>query len=188
MIISLVRLKTINEFTRAVNPTKDIVQLCMWSGIEIDVGVICPCLPSFRLLLRKMWPRLVGTSGNAGTGGKYEMRSRTNTQGMVVTANGRTSMVRQATVVRSSSSRSITKKNGGSDEGGNGHGNIIKTTEVGVEFEIVRSSTVGSRGGESMASVTALGDSDGDSIHHHGHGDGHGEGDGNRDNRATSFV
>ncbi|KAH6614442.1 hypothetical protein B0J18DRAFT_300933 [Chaetomium sp. MPI-SDFR-AT-0129] len=66
MIISLIRLKTINEFTRAVNPTKDIVQVCLWSGIELDVGVICPCLPSFRLLLRRLLPRVMGTS-------KYEL-------------------------------------------------------------------------------------------------------------------
>ncbi|KAK4150422.1 repressed by TUP1 protein 5 [Chaetomidium leptoderma] len=67
MIISLVRLKTINEFTRGVNPTKDIAQVCLWSGIELDVGVICPCLPSFRLLLRRLMPRVVGTSGRHGT-------------------------------------------------------------------------------------------------------------------------
>ncbi|KAL2255291.1 hypothetical protein VTK26DRAFT_3677 [Humicola hyalothermophila] len=62
MIISLIRLKTINQFTHAVNPTKDIVQVSLWSGLELDVGVICPCLPSFRLLLRRLLPRLVGTS------------------------------------------------------------------------------------------------------------------------------
>ncbi|KAL2136941.1 hypothetical protein VTI74DRAFT_102 [Chaetomium olivicolor] len=62
MIVSLVRLKTINEFTQTVNPTKDIVQVCLWSGIELDVGVICPCLPSFRLLLRRLLPRLMDSS------------------------------------------------------------------------------------------------------------------------------
>ncbi|AEO67508.1 uncharacterized protein THITE_2116393 [Thermothielavioides terrestris NRRL 8126] len=72
MIISLVRLKTINQFTRAVNPTKDIVQVCLWSGIELDVGVICPCLPSFRLLLRRLLPRAMGTTG------RYEMDPMSN--------------------------------------------------------------------------------------------------------------
>ncbi|KAK4098543.1 hypothetical protein N658DRAFT_509524 [Parathielavia hyrcaniae] len=62
IIISLIRLKTINEFTRAVNPTKDIVQVSLWSGLELDVGVICPCLPSFRLLLRRLLPRVLGSS------------------------------------------------------------------------------------------------------------------------------
>ncbi|KAK0634103.1 hypothetical protein B0T14DRAFT_417398 [Immersiella caudata] len=67
VIVSLVRLKTINMFTRGVNPTKDIVDVCLWSGIELNAGVICPCLPSLRLLLRRMLPRMVDTTPN------YEM-------------------------------------------------------------------------------------------------------------------
>ncbi|KAL2128225.1 hypothetical protein VTI74DRAFT_9469 [Chaetomium olivicolor] len=59
MIVNLVRLKTISEFTRMVNPT---IQICLWSGIELDVNVICPCLPSFRLLLQRLLPRLMGSS------------------------------------------------------------------------------------------------------------------------------
>ncbi|KAL2171351.1 hypothetical protein VTG60DRAFT_2993 [Thermothelomyces hinnuleus] len=84
MIISLIRLKTINQFTRAVNPTKDIVQVCLWSGIELDVGVICPCLPSFRLLLRRLLPRVLGSTGRyeldpmstAATGGGMRSGAR----------------------------------------------------------------------------------------------------------------
>ncbi|KAK3689706.1 hypothetical protein B0T22DRAFT_177183 [Podospora appendiculata] len=71
LIISLVRLKSINEFTSAVNPTKDIVQVCVWSGIELNVGVICPCLPSFRLLIRRILPHMLVTTD------KYEMDSKT---------------------------------------------------------------------------------------------------------------
>ncbi|KAK1753711.1 hypothetical protein QBC47DRAFT_415470 [Echria macrotheca] len=77
MIISLVRLKTISDFSRAVNPTKDIVGVCLWSGIELDVGVICPCLPSFRLLLRRLSPSLMGTT----SGSRYEMGTVGNTTG-----------------------------------------------------------------------------------------------------------
>lgn len=186
MIISLVRLKTINEFTRGVNPTKDIVQVCIWSGIEIDVGVICPCLPSFRLLLRKVWPRLMGTTADTGAA-KYEMKRRSNTQSSGIPG----SIKRQATF-RSLSSSSTSIKNKHGDGIGNTPGNIIKITEVGVEFEIARPNKVASRGGgESTASVTALVDSDGDSIQHgrhpsHNHGRGRGPSDGN--NGATSFV
>jgi hypothetical protein len=87
MIVGLIRLKTINEFTNAVNPTSmqlrrfisrqaltpvvgDLVQVCLWSVIEVDVGVICPCLPSFRLILRRLIPRIAGTTGayEMGTG------------------------------------------------------------------------------------------------------------------------
>lgn len=45
---------------------EDIVQVCLWSGIELDVGVICPCLPSFRLLLRRLLPSVMRTT-------KYEL-------------------------------------------------------------------------------------------------------------------
>ncbi|KAK4220704.1 hypothetical protein QBC38DRAFT_525178 [Podospora fimiseda] len=62
IIISFVRLKTINQFTRTANPTKDTADLCLWSGIELDFGVICPCLPSFRLLFKRFFPDAMGSS------------------------------------------------------------------------------------------------------------------------------
>ncbi|KAL2163847.1 hypothetical protein VTH06DRAFT_5906 [Thermothelomyces fergusii] len=86
MIISLIRLKTINQFTRAVNPTKDIVQVCLWSGIELDVGVICPCLPSFRLLFRRLLPRVLGSTG------RYEL----DPMSTVATGGGLRSGVRKS--------------------------------------------------------------------------------------------
>ncbi|KAK0736651.1 hypothetical protein B0T21DRAFT_288000 [Apiosordaria backusii] len=80
LIISLIRLKTINATTRAVNPTKDTVDLSLWTGIELDVGVICPCLPSFRLLLRKVLPRLMGESTRS-----YELDRVSKADGVTVT-------------------------------------------------------------------------------------------------------
>ncbi|KAK0649106.1 hypothetical protein B0T16DRAFT_125787 [Cercophora newfieldiana] len=64
MIVSFIRLKTINEFTKTDNPTMDTVGVSLWSGIELDVGVICPCLPSLRLLFRRVLPRILGTTNN----------------------------------------------------------------------------------------------------------------------------
>ena len=40
----------------------DTVAVTVWSVIELDVGVICPCLPSFRLLFRRMLPRILGST------------------------------------------------------------------------------------------------------------------------------
>ncbi|KAK4222301.1 hypothetical protein QBC38DRAFT_460529 [Podospora fimiseda] len=74
MIISFIRLKTINQFTRTVNPTNDIVDLCLWSGIELDLGIICPCLPSFRLLLQRLFPSVGGS-----TVGRYELEGNKST-------------------------------------------------------------------------------------------------------------
>ncbi len=47
----------LNKGTNPNKTTEDIVQVCLWSNIELDVGVICPCLPSFRLLLRRVLGR-----------------------------------------------------------------------------------------------------------------------------------
>ncbi|KAK1832996.1 hypothetical protein QBC39DRAFT_347355 [Podospora conica] len=76
LIISLIRLKTINSFTRSSNPTRDIVEVIVWSSIEMHVGVICPCLPSFRLLLRKVMPAFISTNT-----GNYELGERTGATG-----------------------------------------------------------------------------------------------------------
>jgi hypothetical protein len=37
----------------------DLLDVTIWSGIELDIGVVCPCLPSFRLLFRRMMPRMM---------------------------------------------------------------------------------------------------------------------------------
>ncbi|KAK0610638.1 hypothetical protein B0T17DRAFT_593740 [Bombardia bombarda] len=128
IVISLIRLKTINQFTRAVNPSKDIVQLCLWSDIELAIGVICPCLPSFRLMLRRLLPRIMGTSG------RFEMDRVTGTAATGTGAGGSKHM-----------SRSVSK--------GGGLQSIVKTTSIGIEFTNGRESA---RHGDSSASVTAL--------------------------------
>ncbi|KAH6844588.1 hypothetical protein B0I37DRAFT_165362 [Chaetomium sp. MPI-CAGE-AT-0009] len=139
MIISLVRLKTINEFTRAVNPTKDIVQVCLWSGIELDVGVICPCLPSFRLLLRRLLPRVMGTSS------RYELEP-------VSTACNLTGTGAAASAMRSGARKSL----GGQQPGmgmGMGGGKIVVENTIAIQYgrsgELVDD-------GESGASVRGL--------------------------------
>ncbi len=136
MIISLVRLKTINEFTRATNPTstsptnlpvmaphtwlttlsEDIVQVCLWSGIELAVGVICPCLPSFRLLLRRLLPTVMGTSG------RYELDPVTNPTG--VTRSG----------ARKSLGAGPGLEGGGGGGGGLGGGRILVENTFAVKY------------------------------------------------------
>ncbi|KAK0713616.1 hypothetical protein B0T26DRAFT_367422 [Lasiosphaeria miniovina] len=93
MIISLVRLKTIKQFTSLADPTKDISQVTLWSGVEIYVGVICTCMPSFRLLLRRLLPRIVsGTSENQ----KHEL-DRMSSAAAVSRARAGSSVVRKST-------------------------------------------------------------------------------------------
>lgn len=42
--------------------TGDYVQLGYWSTIEVDVGIICACLPAIRKLLRGCFPDMFASS------------------------------------------------------------------------------------------------------------------------------
>ncbi|KAI3397253.1 hypothetical protein diail_11052 [Diaporthe ilicicola] len=43
----------------------DFVEVGIWSGIEIDIGVVCPCLPSIRILMMRYAPRCIMGSSSA---------------------------------------------------------------------------------------------------------------------------
>jgi hypothetical protein len=44
------------------NVTWEYTEFDMWSTIEINVGIICACMPSLRVLLVRLFPNLLGTS------------------------------------------------------------------------------------------------------------------------------
>lgn len=143
MIISLIRLKTIPNFTRAENPTKDIVDLCIWSGVEIDVGVICPCLPSMRLLFRKLLPSILGTTD------KYELEP--------VSANASTTINRSlARKSKPMFNEPTTTDHGLHADRGYGQDDA----SIGTKF--THDDDHSQRHGASCESITELVDSDGD--------------------------
>ncbi|KND92025.1 hypothetical protein TOPH_03271 [Tolypocladium ophioglossoides CBS 100239] len=55
-VVSILRLRTIVNYSK--NPTWDLWPIALWSTIEINVGITCICLPSVRLILARMWPRV----------------------------------------------------------------------------------------------------------------------------------
>ena len=76
-IISIVRLQSLINYTlSSSNPTWDFFSVALWSTIEVNVGLICTCLPTFRQWLFSLFPsplesgrRLFG-SGSSGSGRK----------------------------------------------------------------------------------------------------------------------
>lgn len=52
---------TITLWGRTKNPTLDYVSLGLWSIIELDVGIICACMPGMATLIRRILPRVFGT-------------------------------------------------------------------------------------------------------------------------------
>lgn len=59
--VSILRLNSLKFYNWTANPTWDQYGVVLWSAIEINIGMICTCLPTLRLLLHRMWPKAFGT-------------------------------------------------------------------------------------------------------------------------------
>ncbi|KAI7913663.1 CFEM domain-containing protein [Pyricularia oryzae] len=70
-VVSVLRLQSLVAFARSDNPTMDSWDVTSWSVIEINVGIMCTCLPSLRLLLVRIFPRLGGGGGSSGASRAY---------------------------------------------------------------------------------------------------------------------
>ncbi|KAI9167853.1 hypothetical protein HJFPF1_03992 [Paramyrothecium foliicola] len=57
-IISVIRLRVLVKFNYTENPTWTYIEISKWSTLEIAVGVICTCMPSYRLLFVRAFPRV----------------------------------------------------------------------------------------------------------------------------------
>ena len=60
--MSIIRLQTLTAIASSINVTMDNLDVANWSKIEINVGIICACMPSMRLMLVRMFPRLGDTT------------------------------------------------------------------------------------------------------------------------------
>ncbi|KAJ4400329.1 hypothetical protein N0V91_008788 [Didymella pomorum] len=58
IIISALRLYTLAHFAKSQNITWDYFEAGYWSLLEIDVSIICGCMPAHRLLLSRLWPKV----------------------------------------------------------------------------------------------------------------------------------
>jgi hypothetical protein len=64
------------KFAASDNPTWDQADVIHWSNIEINVGIICACMPSLRVIFVRMFPKILGTTkDNTREYGKYGSRS-----------------------------------------------------------------------------------------------------------------
>lgn len=61
-VVSIMRLQSLVYFAKTSNPTWDNLAVSRWSTVEINVGIICACMPSLRVLLVRLFPKLLGTS------------------------------------------------------------------------------------------------------------------------------
>lgn len=61
IVISTLRLYTLAHFAKTKNITWDYFEAGYWSLLEIDVSIICGCMPAHRLLIARIWPMLKST-------------------------------------------------------------------------------------------------------------------------------
>lgn len=57
-IVSIIRLASLVEFRESTNLTWDYWAVSLWSTVEITVGIICACMPSMRLILVRVAPKI----------------------------------------------------------------------------------------------------------------------------------
>ncbi|KAK5048917.1 hypothetical protein LTR84_005338 [Exophiala bonariae] len=63
-IVSAVRFHSLVTYRKSTNFTWDYVDSKYMSTLEVDVGIICACMPAMQLLLRKVAPSLFGSSAD----------------------------------------------------------------------------------------------------------------------------
>ncbi|EFQ33760.1 CFEM domain-containing protein [Colletotrichum graminicola] len=90
-IVSVIRLRSLILFANSQNITWDYTEAAWWSTVEIDVGIICACLPSLRSLFIALGVKKLGsTNGNSHghSSGKRlaGIKPGTNKSGMSSTA------------------------------------------------------------------------------------------------------
>ena len=60
--MSILRLQSLIYLARSFNPTWDQWIVAWWSTIEVHVGMICASLPTLRLVLVRLCPRVFSTN------------------------------------------------------------------------------------------------------------------------------
>lgn len=76
-IVSILRLRSLIFFANSSNPTWDQWSIAYWSTIEVNVGMICTCLPSLRLILLRLFPQL-GSGSRSGRSYGVQSQAQTN--------------------------------------------------------------------------------------------------------------
>ncbi|KAH6871344.1 hypothetical protein B0T10DRAFT_417529 [Thelonectria olida] len=67
IIVCILRLQALVAWGHTINPTWDAFSTCYWSIIELNVVIYCVCMPNLRLLLLRLFPRIVELSGTRST-------------------------------------------------------------------------------------------------------------------------
>jgi hypothetical protein len=76
--VSIFRIQALFYFANSPNPTWDQWSIAWWSTIEINIGFVCTCLPTLRLILMRVYP---GISSAPSQGSYSSQRLNGNGRG-----------------------------------------------------------------------------------------------------------
>jgi hypothetical protein len=74
-VVSILRLQSLLQFANSTNLTWDNLAVTTWSTVEINVGIICACMPSLRVLLVRIFPKILGSTRNTSANKYYAQGS-----------------------------------------------------------------------------------------------------------------
>ncbi|KAF1943013.1 hypothetical protein EJ02DRAFT_502415 [Clathrospora elynae] len=69
LVVSIVRLQSLIQFSNSTNISWDYVPSSYWSILELDIGIICACMPSVRGLILRYFPKALSTRMTKGSHG-----------------------------------------------------------------------------------------------------------------------
>ncbi|WQF87081.1 Putative extracellular membrane protein, CFEM [Colletotrichum destructivum] len=122
-VVSILRLQSLVQFAKSQNPTWDQFDVALWSTVEINVGIICACMPSIRVILVGFFPKLLGTTRHGtSNAARYYIQS---------SGNGRS---RNRTLGNEAKIRTVDRDSASSSAGEGGPTGIIYTKEYTVDF------------------------------------------------------
>lgn len=61
-IVCALRLNSLVAFGNSLNPTYDYLGAAVWSQVEVQVSIICACLPAARIFFAKLLPGWLGVT------------------------------------------------------------------------------------------------------------------------------
>ncbi len=67
-VISMLRLRSLITFAKSKNPTWDQFEVVQWSNAEIDIAIICACLPALRSMVLNYFPNITGSKAGSQLG------------------------------------------------------------------------------------------------------------------------
>ncbi|KAL2434364.1 hypothetical protein ABEF95_004783 [Exophiala dermatitidis] len=70
-ITSILRLHALYISSTSSDLTHDNVDAATWSSAELNVGIMCACIPAMRPVISVIFPRLLGTSRRGNTSDPY---------------------------------------------------------------------------------------------------------------------